>query len=87
MYIIIIILFLYAEILEALSSSSSMPIMTTIYTNTNATISQQITRSTIVHHTSVSSVETTTTPVSSTSQLSQGVLIYKSTVVLNSRDR
>ena len=54
-----------------------MPIMTTMFTNTNATISQQSTGSTTVHHTScVSSVIPTTTRVSSIIQSPQGVLIY-----------
>ena len=70
-----IFLLLYVEILAALSSSSSMPIMTTIFTNTNATISQQSTGSTTVHHTScVSSVIPTTTSVSSIIQAPQGML-------------
>ena len=68
-----IFLLLYVEILETLSSSSSIPIMTTIFTNTNTTISQQPTGSTAVHHTScVSSVKATTTSVSSTVQAPQG---------------
>ena len=71
-----IIILLHAEILEALSSSSSIPIITMIFTNTNTTISQQFTTSTTVHHANVSSVEPTTIPVSSASQSSPGVLIY-----------
>ena len=68
-------LLLYVEMLEALSSSSSMPIMTTIFTNTNTTVSQQSTGSTTVHHTScVSSVKATTTSVSSITQPPQGML-------------
>ena len=52
-----------------------MPIMTTIFTNTNTTISQQSTGSTTVHHTScVSSVKTITTSVSSIIQAPQGML-------------
>ena len=70
-----IFLFLYVEILEALSSSSSMPIKTTIFTNTNAAISQQSTGSTTVHHTScVSSVKATTISVRSIIQAPQGML-------------
>ena len=68
-------LLLYVEILEALSSSSSMPIKTSIFTNTNTTISQQSTGSTTVHHTScVSSVKATTTSVSSIIQAPQSML-------------
>ena len=49
--------------------------MTTIFTNTNTTISQQSTGSTTVHHTScVSSVKATTTSVSSIVQAPQGML-------------
>ena len=50
--------------------------MTTIFTNTNTTISQQSTGSTTVHHTScVSSVKATTTGVSSMVQASQGTYV------------
>ena len=67
-------LLLYVEILEALSSSSSMPIMTSIFTNTNTTISQKYTGSTTVHHTScVSLVKATTTSGSSIAQAPQGM--------------
>ena len=52
-----------------------MPIMTTIFTNTNTTINQQSTGSTTVHHTScVSSVKATTTSVSSIIQAPPGML-------------
>ena len=52
-----------------------MPIMTTIFTNTNATISPQFTGSTIVHHMScVSSVKATTTTSVSIMQSPQGML-------------
>ena len=67
-------LLLYVEILEALSSSSSMPIMTTIFTNTNTTISQQSTGSTTVHHTSCVSSVKATTSVSSIIQAPPGML-------------
>ena len=52
-----------------------MPIMTTIFTNTNTTITQQSTGSTTVHYTScVSSVKAMTTSVSSIIQAPQGML-------------
>ena len=52
-----------------------MPIMTTIFTNTNTAISQQYTGSTTEHHTScVSSVKATTTSVGSIVQAPQGML-------------
>ena len=73
--LVYIFLSLYIEILETLSTSSSVPIMTTIFTNTNTSISQQSTGSTTVHHTScVSSVKATTTSVSSTIQAPPGML-------------
>ena len=71
-----------AEILEALSSSSPVPSMITEFTATqistvSATISKQFHRFTTVHYTSsLSSVSSTMTKVSSTTQLSQGVLLY-----------
>ena len=89
MFIISHGLLLCIEILETLSSSSSIPVMTTTLTTTqftntvSTTVSQQFTRSTTVHHTSsVSSVRPTTTSVNSITQLPgpelrQGVLIYK----------
>ena len=56
--------------------------MTTIFTNTNATISQQSTGSTTVHHTScVSSVKATTTIVSSIKQATQGMLTRNECIV------
>ena len=59
-----------------------MPIMTTIFTNTNTTISQQSTGSTTVHHTScVSSVKATTTSVSSIIQAPQGMLMCSVCIV------
>ena len=70
----------YTEILEALSSSSPVSIMTTEFTTTqintvSATVSQQCDRSTTVHHTSsVSSVICTTTSGSDVTQLQQSVL-------------
>ena len=76
MYVKLYISIFYTEILEALSSSS-MPIMTTIFTNstTTTTISQQFTRSTAVHHTSsVSSVKPTKTHGSNITQSPQGLL-------------
>ena len=70
----------YTEILEALSSSSPVSVMTMEFTtNTvSATVSQQCGRSTIVHHTSsVSSVKNTTTSGSGVTQLQKGVLFVK----------
>ena len=89
MFIISHVLLLRIEILETLSSSSSIPVMTTTLTTTqftntvSTTVSQQFTRSTTVHHTSsVSSVRLTTTSVNSITQLPgpqlrQGVLMDK----------
>ena len=75
---------LYAEILEALSSSPPAPAMTTKFTATqistvSATISQQFFRSTKVYYTSSFSpvsVSSTTTKLNNTTQLPQGVLLY-----------
>ena len=73
----------YTEILEALSSSSPVSVMTTEFTTTeintvSATVSQQCGRSTTVHHTSsVSSVIYTTTSGSAVTQLRKGVLFVK----------
>ena len=74
----------YTEILEALSSSSPVSVMTTEFTTTqistvSVTVSQQGGRSTTLHHTSsVSSVKYTTTSGNGVTQLNtqlkQGVL-------------
>ena len=99
MFIISHDLLLCIEILETLSSSSSIPVMTTTLTTTqftntvSTTVSQQFTRSTTVHHTSsVSSVRPTTTSVNSITQLSrpqlrQGVLMDKlhNTYIINNK--
>ena len=70
----------YTEILEALSSSSPVSVITAEFTTTDintvtTTVSQQCGRSTTVHHTSsVSSVIYTTTSGNGVTQLQQSVL-------------
>ena len=97
MFIISHGLLICIEILETLSSSSSIPVMTTTLTTTqftstvSTTVSPQFTRSTTVHHTSsVSSVRPTTTSVNSITQLPelrQGALMYKlhNTYIINNK--
>ena len=64
------------EILEALSSSSPIPVMTTTFatTQTISTVSQQLTTSTTVHHSSLVKATTTSDNSITQSQLRQGVL-------------
>ena len=81
-FIVFHILLLCTEILETLSSSSPIPVMTTTFTttqtistvSTTVTVSQQLTTSTTAHHSS--SVRPTTTSDNSITQpqLRQGML-------------
>ena len=85
----IILICTYIEVLEALSTPSSIPVTTptfetgtfstasTTATTVSAPVSQQLTTSITILHTSSVSVTSTTSSVNNVAQPPKGKLIYK----------